>query len=523
MGFDTQVVNILAIVLNKICHRFPAPFCATIEGGQSMRSMRRLTRGTDFERCVAASELGNSSDPRAVDVLMDALRSDTSSEVKSRVTKALGKLKDPRAVPLLVAVVEGKLFAQSSFPGDQNYNHALLQEAGDALVSIHHMSAVEPLILILTDRNSPNRPEAASILGKLGDRRAVPGLLAAVREMRPAHSYAWGSECLGEAAIRALGALGDPEAVEPLKWVLTESLPLDHCAWARCAVADALAELRDPRATSALIRVLKERDWERQPTEWERSQKRYIANRIYLGHGPLTIRVIRALASIGDISAIEPLTRLLAVDNHPVRNNAATALGHLRATSAIPALAAMLLSDEDPALPVDKRIAAASRACAARALEELGVNAAIAPLVEALINDQYSDVRGAAFKALKTIDQDWLRSLTEVSRYICQLVDNLIRYNGQEFIGNTDGDERHHEEPLYRLHGTVQCLKLFLEHRGVEAETDILRRLCELEDGYCLKVFFNCWNEKSAEKVPIDFAALRQFARQELYRRRLDA
>jgi HEAT repeat protein len=82
---------------------------------------------------------------------------------------------------------------------------------------------------------------AASVLGSIGDRRAVPALCAALRAADP---------YLQAEAAAALGGIGCPEAVEPLALLLEQgALP------GRMAAVRALSALGGDRARSALLRA----------------------------------------------------------------------------------------------------------------------------------------------------------------------------------------------------------------------------------------------------------------------------
>jgi HEAT repeat protein len=133
---------------------------------------------------------------------------------------------------------------------------------------------VEALIAALTDEDASVRADAARALGGLGDRQAVPALVAALQR-----SEAADGESLADvqaAAARALSSIGDPQAVKPLvryaasEWTDEELVPLiaaigepavkplitilgGRSLGQRQVAAQALGEIGDPRAVPALL------------------------------------------------------------------------------------------------------------------------------------------------------------------------------------------------------------------------------------------------------------------------------
>jgi HEAT repeat protein len=119
---------------------------------------------------------------------------------------------------------------------------ALLARAPDA-------RALDPLLAALRVEDLETRFQAAEALGRLGDRRAVPGLVEALLEI--VHGFQPGSSRLGEGLAAALGRLGDPEAVEALGCVLSNTD--GHCTHGeKSAAAEALAFIGGPRAADVL-------------------------------------------------------------------------------------------------------------------------------------------------------------------------------------------------------------------------------------------------------------------------------
>jgi len=118
--------------------------------------------------------------------------------------------------------------------------------AARALGGIKDARAVEPLIGALKDKEWPVRWSAASALGKIKDTRAVEPLIGALRDI---------DELVRCDAAWALGKIDEARAVEPLIGALKDK------EWpVRYNAACALAEISDARANEALIDALRRED-----------------------------------------------------------------------------------------------------------------------------------------------------------------------------------------------------------------------------------------------------------------------
>ena len=103
--------------------------------------------------------------------------------------------------------------------------------------------AVDPLIACLKHPHQGVPARAATMLGRIGDPRAVEPLSAMLKERSGTHSAA--------AAAGALGKIGDPRAIAPLVAALG-----DMSSETRAEAAGALGQIGDPRAMRPLIRVM---------------------------------------------------------------------------------------------------------------------------------------------------------------------------------------------------------------------------------------------------------------------------
>jgi len=245
----------------------------------------------------ATEQLGRLGEP-AVLPLIELLGSG-GKYVRPYAAKALGALRDARAVPALILAL-----------GDDE-NWVLQLEAEKALLQIG-APAVESLMAALADPASQprSRGRIVAVLGKLGDGRSAVLLLRAMRDdalrdaavsalkLLPPEAFAGVIDpALAEPVVaelcraaypddaRQLLARLGPAAVGPLVAVLGDRLD----ARARERAVDALGGIKDPRAVDPLVGVLAE---EITPSQ--------------LGQ-----RAALALKQIGDARSIEPMLAIL--------------------------------------------------------------------------------------------------------------------------------------------------------------------------------------------------------------------
>ena len=111
------------------------------------------------------------------------------------VIRAFGAIRDPRAVPLLLDLV------QSDDPNELVFVSSL---AAKSLGQIGDVTAIEGLVGLLGhERNGPRRM-AVVVLGNLGNHQAVPGLIGALKDADPQTRVF---------AARALEQIGTPQAI----------------------------------------------------------------------------------------------------------------------------------------------------------------------------------------------------------------------------------------------------------------------------------------------------------------------
>ena len=208
------------------------------------------------------------------------------AEVRMNAAIDLGKINDPRVVPPLIAALKDK----------DRYVPARAEESLVALGPV----AVEPLIAAHRNRDEPNRPVVARIIGKIMDVRCIDPLTEVLKDSPPA---------LAKEARDAL--------LKILPAALKESR-LD----VRLKAARLLQDVPDPVAVEPLIGALRDKDIN------------------------VRLRAATALGKIGQ-PAGKSLVGLLQDPDPEMRRVAVEQLGKIRHTEALePLLAA--LRDPDP-------------------------------------------------------------------------------------------------------------------------------------------------------------------------------
>jgi HEAT repeat protein len=206
----------------------------------------------------AADALGELGDRHGVLPLVAAL-AHPSDEVKYRAMVALGRLRDPRALPALVRQLDGDLWLQSA--------------AVEALGAIGDPAATEPLLALL-DRSDFLVPAIAEALGRIGDPAALPALFRLIE--RTGAEPGSGSTEARRAALTAAGHL----------------LPRDASASEGAALAPAAA---GPAFAASVTAALADPD---RPT---RSAAARVAARLGLPDAvPVLVDLVSAEAQAGD-------------------------------------------------------------------------------------------------------------------------------------------------------------------------------------------------------------------------------
>ena len=212
-------------------------------------------------------------------------------------------------------------------------NSDVRKEAADVLGRIGDDRAVEPLIQTLRDEERAVRRSAAEALGKIGDTRAVEPLIRAI-----------GNWAIRRNAIKALGKIGDTRAIDPLIEVLE-----DENVKTRATVAEALGEIGDARAIIPLIKALGDKLPAVRNCAEKAIEKMSHAQSVNplieaLGEKNSNVRkeAAKILGKIGDARAVEPLIERLEDYDRGVRENVIEALGKIGDVRAIEPLILVL-------------------------------------------------------------------------------------------------------------------------------------------------------------------------------------
>jgi HEAT repeat protein len=170
-------------------------------------------------RRTAAKALAAIAPASAVPALAARLASEPDRAVRQTLVKALGRLGDDQGLDVLIAALKDR-------------DMMVCHEAALALARFNSPAAFEALLETLQQKDSreswQSRRFAALALGKLGDRRALPALIAILYDE---------SDLVPPAAAEALGELGDRQAISALK---TARHTTPHRKGAECATCQAI-------------------------------------------------------------------------------------------------------------------------------------------------------------------------------------------------------------------------------------------------------------------------------------------
>jgi HEAT repeat protein len=164
--------------------------------------------------------------------MTNVLLDDPKIEVRQAAARALGNTGHPAALPYLLEALH-----------DSYWWYEREYAASDLLLAIEKMgvTAIDPLIEALQDKEGTVRKFAAILLGRLGDPRAIEPLSMALYDMH--HE-------VGKVSAESLAQFG-VSAVD----VLVEALSHPEM-WIRIHSIAALAKIKDRRVTPLLLEML---------------------------------------------------------------------------------------------------------------------------------------------------------------------------------------------------------------------------------------------------------------------------
>jgi HEAT repeat protein len=204
---------------------------------RAAKDMASIVRGE------AAAALGESQDPRVVDLLGELLE-DADEDVQARAAMALAKVKNDKAKAYLI-LQYGRRGQKTRKVIVQALKTANVPGAMAEAVAAESKAIWDRNLLALNEGTLPERVGAAEQLGKSGRPEAVNRLVPLVRDSQV---------ILAAAAVRGLGDAGDKRAVSAILPLLDESFPE-----LREASIGALRKLQDPTAVPRLQAVAVEK------------------------------------------------------------------------------------------------------------------------------------------------------------------------------------------------------------------------------------------------------------------------
>jgi HEAT repeat protein len=261
---DPRAVELLATALRDGHYAVNASAAKALIGIGDARAIDALTAalrdGNEGVRRVVVGAFEDQPAPWGVELLAAALRDD-DGPVRGAAVKALAKSGDDRAVGHLAAALRDKVLS-------------VRWVAFEAVARSRDPRLVGPLAAALGDRHEDDRlrRQAAEILGRSGDLRALPPLIAALRKedwflkataAEALHALGWEPPTPGERAALAVArgkfeeaAAEGPAAVAPLAAAL-EPIP-EH--FHKGSILKALATIDDPTVVPILLAALESPD-----------------------------------------------------------------------------------------------------------------------------------------------------------------------------------------------------------------------------------------------------------------------
>jgi eukaryotic-like serine/threonine-protein kinase len=228
-------------------------------------------------RQTALEGLSNINNPDHVGAVCKLIR-DNDLSVQNKAIETVVRMKAPHTVPHLLELL-------------QDESEYVRRGAVEVLNAVADTSAIKDLLGVLRDQDWWVRVRAADALGTIGGPAVVEAVLDLMQDEDP---------FIRRSAVEILNTTSDDRTFD----ALVNAVANDPDWWVRERAIDALAQLGDTRAVPVLLPLLS------QDTE---------AARV----------AIRALATIGDPSAIYPLIGMLQSSDRGVVKEALQALSAL--------------------------------------------------------------------------------------------------------------------------------------------------------------------------------------------------
>ena len=267
------------------------------EGVDLQQALEDVKSPDPEKRRSACAAFARERDPKTAPQILEAAK-DPVPKVRAIALAAWRGTQGPESMDLLLGSLR------------DDPSREVRWQAAVELEALKDRRAIPGLIAALKDRDPLVRTGAAEALKGMPDPQAIQSLIRALRDS---------DTSVRRAAAEGLGLIGDRAAVRPLTRVL-----FHHDFQTRRRAVRSLAQLRDPSSGPALVRTF---------TDWD-PQIRRIAT--------------EALISFGDKRVIPILIRRLRGLKPWTREHAAQVLGGLKDPSAIEPLKQAFRKESDP-------------------------------------------------------------------------------------------------------------------------------------------------------------------------------
>lgn len=337
-------------------------------------------------RINALNSLGKLKDEKAVPILLEALKSNVDA-IRNNAVIAFGQLKDKRAVPQLIKIVENE-------KEDDN----IRVNAISSLSNIGDINAFGAILNALKSKNVNVRQAAIIASGDLAIKEATSILISIVKNMDELIS-------LRASAVEALGKIGDKSVSPVLSERLTDRNESDT-VWIK--LAEAVGKLHAPVIT----------EWvsERAQNTWE----------------PVSVRsaALMALSGTGKSEDFELVLKMLDDGTKEIRSASALALGNSGNKSATQPLITKLQKDSEEIVRRDS----------AKALGILADPSAEQALIKSFLEDGTASVKNESAIALGNIKgKNGISALINVLQDTTKANDH--RWNSAVALGNAKSSE----------------------------------------------------------------------------------
>jgi len=273
-----------------------------------------LADPADGVRHNAAKALGELNDPSVTQDLLQLLN-DESQTVRFHALRGIGRLGDQGLIPAIVPCLSDK-------------DDGVALEASQVLRSWGYGPSVDTVAKILLDPTArlDNRVRAARMLGRAGDTSAVDSLVVLLSDPNPE---------LVVQTIIALGELGDKKALTSLSQTLSNS-----DVTVRRTAADVLSKFGEEEAIGPLLRALTDDDYIVRVSAvdglgriGDKRSRNHLVSAMLDEDSVLRSHAARALGRIRDTKVIGPLSAALDDNDEEVLASVLEALAELGAVS----------------------------------------------------------------------------------------------------------------------------------------------------------------------------------------------